>query len=285
MECKQDKRGLQRALDYIENYLESRIVLEDLSAEAGYSPSHFVWIFRTATGQTPIEYVRRRRMTEAARAILAGDDIVDAAYRFGFSAQDTFTRSFRHTIGLPPGQFRQSGGMDCTYTSALNLQQKGGLAMNNVFGDVRFESLETMRVASCCIISKSPEVQVTLYLPIWAKERGVEGTRTFGFDYPVSDELKEKGFRGYEYWIIVPEHITETEGVIIKNIPRNEYAVLRITDPFSDPFERIGMGWKKLQDWVLIHEHRPKTSQNRYWLEEVIEDDGNMYMDCYFPIK
>ena len=65
MESKQYQQGLQRALDYIENHLESRIVLEDLSAEASYSPSHFVWIFRTATGQTPIEYVRCRRMTEA----------------------------------------------------------------------------------------------------------------------------------------------------------------------------------------------------------------------------
>lgn len=125
------RQRLHRALDYIENHLESRATLEDLAAEAGYSPSHFIWIFRTATGQTPIEYVRRRRMTEAARAILAGDDIVDAVYRFGFSAQDAFTRSFRRTIGLPPGRLRQSGGTGGTYTPALDLQQKGGSKMLN----------------------------------------------------------------------------------------------------------------------------------------------------------
>ena len=125
------KQRLQRALNYIENHLESRISLDDLAAEAYYSPSHFVWIFRAATGQTPIEYVRRRRMTEAARAILSGDDIVDTVYRFGFSAQDTFTRSFRHTIGLPPGRLRQSQGTDGTYTPALNLQQEGGSKMLN----------------------------------------------------------------------------------------------------------------------------------------------------------
>ncbi len=122
---------LQRALDYIESHLESGISLADLAAEAFYSPGHFVWIFRTALGQTPMEYVRRRRMTEAARAILSGEDIVDAVYRFGFSAQDAFTRSFRSTIGLPPGQFRQSGGTDGIYTLALNLQQKEGGKMLN----------------------------------------------------------------------------------------------------------------------------------------------------------
>ena len=282
----QQIRGIQRALDYIEDHLDSRIVLEELSAEAGYSPSYFVWIFRAATGQTPMEYVRRRRMTEAAKTILDGDDLVNIAYRFGFSAQDTFTRSFRDTIGLPPGQFRQSKGINGTYTSALNLQEEGGLVMGGVFSDVRHETLETMRVASCCIISRSPEGQVTQFLPLWCKERGVEGTRAFGFDYPVDRELQKKGFRGYEYWMVVPEHITATEGVTVANIPGNEYAVLRIANPFSAPLERIGMGWKRLRDWCLAHENVPTTSKDKYWLEEVVsDDDGNLHMDCYFPLK
>ena len=123
---------LQRALDYIENHLESVISLEDLAGKAGYSPGHFIWIFHVVTGQTPMEYVRRRRMTEAARAILSGDDIVDAVYRFGFSAQDAFTRSFRTTIGLTPGRLRQSGGTDGIYTPALKLQrEEGGNKMLN----------------------------------------------------------------------------------------------------------------------------------------------------------
>ncbi|MFC1920658.1 helix-turn-helix domain-containing protein [Chloroflexota bacterium] len=286
MEPKQDKQWLQQALDYIENHLESWIVLEELSAVAGYSPSHFVWMFRTTTGQTPIEYVRKRRMTEAAKAILAGEDIIDAAQRFGFSAQDTFTRSFKHTIGLPPGKLRVSRGKNGTYTLPPNLQHEGGMVMDDILSDVRQETLKPMRVASCCIISKNPEEQVILYLSNWVKERGVDGTRAFGFDYPAGEELSEQGFRGYEYWIVIPEEINETDGVEIKNIPENEYAVLRITDPFTNPFERIPSGWKKLYEWVLARELCPEASQGMYCLEEVIEDEsGNIYMDCYFPIK
>ena len=127
----QYEQRLHRALDYIENHLESRIDLEKLATEVGYSPNHFLWIFHAATGLTPIEYVRRRRMTEAARAILDGDDIVDTVYRFGFSAQTAFTRSFKRTIGLPPGRLKQSRGIDGIYTPALNLQQKGGSKMLN----------------------------------------------------------------------------------------------------------------------------------------------------------
>ncbi len=42
--------------------------------------------------------------------------------------------------------------------------------------------------------------------------------------------------------------------------------------------------WKKLREWVMTSKYRP--FQNKFWLEEVIEDeDGNMFMDLFFPIK
>jgi len=167
-----------------------------------------------------------------------------------------------------------------------NVGYNGGFVMSSVYSDVRFEKLESMRVASHCIISTNPEEQVTSYLSKWAEGQGVKGTRSFGFDYPVSDEQREKGFRGYEYWIVVPDHITESEGVIIKDIAEDEYAVLRITDPFSNPFDRIPRGWKQLSEWVCASDYRPRSSQNRFMLEEVIEDeDGNTYMDLFFPVK
>jgi AraC-like DNA-binding protein len=96
------RQRIQRALDYIETHLELQIALEQLAGESSFSPNHFIWIFKTVTGHTPLGYVRNRKMTEAARAVLGGDDIVDTVYRFGFSAQDSFTRSFAATIGEPP---------------------------------------------------------------------------------------------------------------------------------------------------------------------------------------
>ena len=117
---------LQRAIDYIETHLEDEIVLEDVAGVACYSPSHFIWIFKTTVGTTPMEYVRKRKLTEAAAAILNGSDIVDTVYRFGFSAQDVFTRSFKSAYGLPPGKYRSSGGLFGAFTPALKLHSNGG---------------------------------------------------------------------------------------------------------------------------------------------------------------
>jgi AraC-like DNA-binding protein len=119
------RNRLQYALEYIENHLESEISLDDLAASALYSPGHFIWIFHTVTGYTPMEYVRHRKMTEAARAILTGDDIVDTAFRYGFSAQDAFTRSFHSSINMTPGHLREFHGENGTYTPKYTFSQGG----------------------------------------------------------------------------------------------------------------------------------------------------------------
>ena len=122
MEC---FRQVQRAIDYFEDNLEQPVSLETAASAACYSRSHFCWVFRAATGLSPLEYVRERRLTLAAAAIVQGRDIADTAYRFGFSAQDAFTRSFKRKFGEPPGRFRSDGGVYEGFTPRLKLSSEG----------------------------------------------------------------------------------------------------------------------------------------------------------------
>jgi AraC-like DNA-binding protein len=138
-------RRLQRAIDYIDAHLEGDLHLEDVAREACYSRSHFIWIFKAATGETPMEYARRRKLTEAAAAILSGADVADTVYRFGFSAQDVFTRAFRQHFGLPPARFRKSGGAFGRFVPALRLHPEGGTMKLSYNLDCQDERV-TMRV-------------------------------------------------------------------------------------------------------------------------------------------
>lgn len=160
--------------------------------------------------------------------------------------------------------------------------------MSDIYSEVEIRRLEPMRVASYQVISRTPEDDVINYMKNWAIKNGLdqqEGIRAFGFDVPVSKEQQEEGLRGYEYWVTVPESALESDGVRIKNIDGDEYAVLQITEPFSDPFEKIPNGWKRLGDWVMKTEFKTTNFQNRYWLEEVVQDKNGTYMDIYFPVK
>lgn len=116
---------LQRAIDYFEESIEGEISLETAAGIACYSRSHFCWLFKAVTGFTPIEYMRERRLSRAASAIVQGEDIAETVYRFGFSGQDVFTRCFKRKFGEPPGQFRQRGGRFGKYTPRLKLRSAG----------------------------------------------------------------------------------------------------------------------------------------------------------------
>ncbi|MNJ05076.1 hypothetical protein D3C73_1661650 [compost metagenome] len=63
-----------------------------------------------------------------------------------------------------------------------------------------------------------------------------------------------------------------------------KYAVLRITEPFADPFERIPLGWKQLAGWVNSKGYKASCDSERYWLEEKLELGDSVFMDLYFPI-
>jgi AraC family transcriptional regulator len=81
--------------------------------------------------------------------------------------------------------------------------------------------------------------------------------------------------------------------VSVKLIPAYRYATLRITDPFADPFERIGGGWRFLANWLQHHEvptepglsGEPADCQQAACLEEVLEIDGVTVMDIFIPLE
>jgi AraC family transcriptional regulator len=103
-----DAKRLKRVLDFIEAKLASDISLDDLAAEACFSSFHFSRLFREATGLAPQRYVHNRRI-HLAQEMLAADQstLAQVALDTGFGSQANFTRAFRKTVGLTPGQYRK----------------------------------------------------------------------------------------------------------------------------------------------------------------------------------
>ena len=116
---------LQQAIDYVETHLEDNISVDDMASIACYSRSHFIWLFECATRIGPMEYVRKRRLTEAAAALKNNPSIMDVALQYNFSSQDAFTRSFHHEFGIPPGMYRKSIDLSIQPFGILNLLDQG----------------------------------------------------------------------------------------------------------------------------------------------------------------
>jgi AraC family transcriptional regulator len=101
---------INRAIDHIEANLTQEIDLSEVAAAAGYSPFHLSRLFRAMTGETPGGYIRKRRLSEAARQLLASKRrILDIALDHQFGSQAAFTRAFRAAFGISPGAYRKRG--------------------------------------------------------------------------------------------------------------------------------------------------------------------------------
>jgi AraC family transcriptional regulator len=106
-------QAIAAALAYIEGHLQENITVADIAAAAGYSLYHFIRTFNQFVQQTPYDYLMRRRLTQAAIALLQSKRrVIDIALDFQFNNHETFTRAFGRVFSVPPSEWRQRGIAD-----------------------------------------------------------------------------------------------------------------------------------------------------------------------------
>jgi AraC-type DNA-binding domain-containing proteins len=101
---------------WMERHLADGSSGDELAAASGYSENRLRQKFYNAVGETPAGYFRKRRLTEAARELMAGADIAQVALSYGYSSQDNFTTAFKAWFELNPGELRT---MDAKYRRFL----------------------------------------------------------------------------------------------------------------------------------------------------------------------
>lgn len=106
---KQQIMAVQRMQDYIQRNMEREISLSDLAREALFSPWYSYRLFRDCLGLTPTEYIRKYRLSLAARRLREGGErVIDVAFDLGFANVDTFTRAFYREFGLNPSDYMKN---------------------------------------------------------------------------------------------------------------------------------------------------------------------------------
>ncbi|MFL1676000.1 effector binding domain-containing protein [Paenibacillus dendritiformis] len=104
-----DYRRIQAAIEYIEGHLQEELHIADIAAQAWYSPFHFQRMFRAISGFTVQEYIRKRRLSEAAQMLRStGQSILEIALAYQYKSQESFTRAFENCFGISPGKYRKA---------------------------------------------------------------------------------------------------------------------------------------------------------------------------------
>lgn len=100
---------IKKSIKYIENNLNKKIQLKELADKAFLSKYHFHRVFHSVVGEPVAEYIRKKRLEEAANELLTTENkIIDIALKYQFSNQESFTKAFKRLYGIPPKEFRKN---------------------------------------------------------------------------------------------------------------------------------------------------------------------------------
>ena len=101
-------RRVARGREFIEDNLSSPIRLNDIAKAAFLSPYYFLRLFRQVYGETPHQYLTRRRMERASHLLATtSESIMAICFEVGFDSPSTFSLLFRRYRGVSPQMFRQ----------------------------------------------------------------------------------------------------------------------------------------------------------------------------------
>ncbi|MDQ0272477.1 AraC family transcriptional regulator [Cytobacillus purgationiresistens] len=281
---------IQTAIDYMEEHLLEDLDIEEVAKQAGSSSYHFQRTFALLTDCSVSEYLRRRRLSLAAKELSETNErIIDIAYKYGYDTPEAFSKAFRRQHDMTPTEARKFRGrqqfferlvIQVTLKGAepvkFNVVEKGKF---NVIGMKRNYSLENG--------------ENLLEIPKLWNEVNSNGTidklcrfnnghikGVLGVCVDQGPDLQEGKI---DYWIAV--ETTDGRGGEFQTleIPASKWVVFEVKGPMPEAMQTT---WKKIfSEWFPTsgYEHAGTPEMEVY--PEDGSDTSEFYSEIWIPVK
>lgn len=242
-------KSFNDTIDYLETVLDDEIDEKKVTQLSGYSYSMFSRLFSILTETTLSEYLRSRRLTEAAVILRNTDEkIIDVAFKFGYESSDSFGTAFKNFHGFTPSEVRNGKPFKLVSRVQLALSVRGGRSMN-----ITIQKKQAFTVAGVneqsINSSLCPSVWNKLYKKYSHDELASLGSdQSMGVCHNVENSSTINYMAGY---IVNDVDKATSMGLDVLEVEKAEYAVVELVG--SVP-ECIHNGWKYAME-VFFPEH------------------------------
>ena len=123
--------SIRGAVSFMETHLRDDIGLEDVARAVHLSPFFLQRGFSLMTGVGVGEYLRNRRLYEAALDLQkTGERVIDIALKYGYETPESFARAFARFHGATPTQVREGAAIRPFLPLTILLSIQGGSQMD-----------------------------------------------------------------------------------------------------------------------------------------------------------
>lgn len=103
------KKIIEQIINYIDSNIYSDLNLTSISEKFLISKFYLHRSFKSETGESLINYIRLRKLTEASFLLLdTGLRIIDISQQLGYESQSSFSRAFKRHFKQTPYQYREN---------------------------------------------------------------------------------------------------------------------------------------------------------------------------------
>ncbi|MFD0589476.1 effector binding domain-containing protein [Paenibacillus sp. GCM10027627] len=281
---------VQSAILYIEEHLQEQLNFVDIARAAGFSLYHFQRLFHAVSGFTVQEYIRKRRLAEAAAMLReTNSTVLQIAVSYQYGSQEAFTRAFTSCFEITPAKYRNS------QTSLTVQPQIDFIAYGtNIRGGLNMYKPEIVDLATLKIIGFNYQTQLNnekyfeeipgfydhfgrneYYLRIPNKARPA-------FAYGISHSYEDNGEFSYLIGEEVASFAEMEPGFGCFEIPAGKYAAFKVN---SAP--ELGQNtWKYIYGTWLPNSNYERREGPDFEVTDVLNSlPGKINMTVYIPIK
>lgn len=122
---------LNEVLNYIEDNLDETIEFDEIEKIAGVTEYHFRRIFSFVSGMPLNEYIRYRRLSNAAFELQNKEiSVTEMAFKYGYNSVDGFSRAFKEWCNISPSEISKTTQFRAFPKLTFQLAIYGGVDMD-----------------------------------------------------------------------------------------------------------------------------------------------------------
>ncbi|WP_416326052.1 AraC family transcriptional regulator [[Eubacterium] hominis] len=235
-------KKLSEAIDYIEHNLDNEISYDKAAQIACCSTYYFQRLFSYVCGISLSEYIRRRRMTQAAFDLQRTNaKVIDVALKYGYTSPTSFNRAFQNVHNITPALARNMGNpLNAFMAIHFSIQVTGEKAMSYYI-----TKKSSMRMVGCRTPLTTDMEENQKHIPHFWKS--VLHSHLFSKLCDLSDRSAQNifGISAYDasqsdfYYIAVNTSASVPVGMFEFEIPSTTWVVFESDGDYKENVQRI----------------------------------------------